>query len=335
MAQGFERYDANRYPGIRFNVEALLRWLDDVQSRRFFAYLHVAEVHSPYTPPPPDPRYAPNSPDPHVRAIAFALEEERARYRQWDFDPGYDGWLDGSWQSLAAVRAGRVPTPRDLEHLSALYDRGIAYTDHWIGALLDGLAQRGLFERTVVIVTADHGDELFDHGRLEHNYTYFEEMMHVPLLMHVPGEGGGLVVDQQVGLIDLMPTILDLLRVSTDLPIQGRSLVPLIEGAALPERPVLGEASQTAGLTALRTNAWKFVTNPGGDTQLFDLRADPREQTNVCPAQTAICAALARDLRERQETHGDAARHLALPPAGPAEVDAVTRERLQRLGYGD
>jgi arylsulfatase A-like enzyme len=335
LAQGFERYEANRHPGIRFNVEALLGWLDETRPRRFFAYLHVAEVHSPYTPPAPDPRFSATSPDPASRALAFALDEERARYRRWDFDPQYDGWLDGSWESLAAVRAGRVPSARDVEHLGALYDRGIAYTDHWVGRLLDGLATRGLLDQTAVIVTSDHGDELFEHGRLEHNYTYYEETMRVPLIVRVPDLGVGRVVEQQVGLIDLMPTVLDVLGAPADQTLQGRSLVPLMRGDSLPDVPVLGEASQTPGRRAVRTGAWKYVTGGPEPTQLFDLAADPGERTNACAARADTCAALETTLREIRETLADAAHRSGLPPPPPAEVDAETRERLRRLGYAD
>ncbi len=339
FAQGFERYDANAHPGIRFNVEAFLRWLDTAHPARFFAYLHVAEVHSPYTPPGPNPWYSPTSPDPKNRAVALALDEERARYRQWDFDPDYQGSLDGSWESLAAVRsglrAGRGLGARDVEHLSALYDRGIAYTDHWIGELLTELSQRGLLDRTAVIVTADHGEELYDHGGVEHNLTYFEEMMHVPLIVRVPHEGHGRVVEQQVGLIDLTPTILDLLGIASDLRFQGRSVTSLIRGGTSPERPVFGEASQIAGLQAVRTNDWKYVRSASGAEQLYDLRNDPQERADVCHPETATCASFREQLASWRTTMAAAAARLALPEPAPAQVDQALRERLRQLGYAN
>jgi len=334
VAQGFERYDANLQPGIRFQIQALLDWLDRERPRRFFAYLHTAEVHSPYMPPGPNPRWSVDDPDPTVRDVARGLDEERARYREFDFDPDYDGSLDGSWESLRTLNARKL-TPRDTEHLGALYDRGIAYTDYWIGRLVDELQRRGLYDRTVLVVTADHGDELLDHGRVEHGRTHFEEVMRVPLVIHVQDEGIGRVVDQQVGLIDVTPTLLDLLGVPSDLPFEGRSLVPLIEGKSLPEVAILGEASLTSGLKALRTNRWKYLQGGPEREQLYDLAADPGERTNVCANQKDTCAALARQLRDKEATLAEAARQAGLPEPQPAKVDAEMRERLRRLGYAN
>jgi arylsulfatase A-like enzyme len=335
FGQGFDRYDANVHPGIRFNIDALLAWVDEVRPRRFFAYLHVAEVHSPYTPPPPNPWYTTTSPDPANRAVALALDEERARYHQWDFDPSYTGWLDGTWESLAMARHGRRLQPRDVEHLAAIYDRGIAYADYWIGRLLNALADRGLLDRTLVIVTSDHGEELYDHGGVEHSRTYYDEMMHVPLIVRVPGVGRGRVVQQQVGLIDIMPTILDLLGMQAAPSFQGRSLVPLIRGRALDERPVFGEASQVAGLEAVRTGERKYVRAAGGQEWLYDLRADPQERNDGCAREAAACAALRAALAAHRAAMATAAVRLALPPPAPAHVDQRTRARLRELGYGD
>jgi arylsulfatase A-like enzyme len=324
--QGFDVYEANQHPGIRANVEALLGWLDRARPDRFFVYLHTAEVHSPYTPPPRDARWQ--------GAVARALDEERARYRDFDFDPGYRGWLDGSWESLRQIRTGRPLAPRDVEHLGALYDRGIAYTDHWIGRLLDALDERGLRERTIVIVTSDHGDELLDHGGIEHSRTYYEEMMHVPLVVRVPGRGEGRVVEAQVGLIDVAPTVLELLGVPAPL-MQGRSLVPALDGGALPERTVVGEASQDLGVKAVRTNAWKYVRDAAGGERLYDLGADPAERVDVCATERRTCDGLGAELgRWQQETDAMAAR-AGLPPAGPAAPSPATRERLRQMGYAD
>jgi arylsulfatase len=168
FAQGFARFDGDRVY-VRLNVEALLEWLDRERPARFFAYLHVGEVHGPYT--APDPTHLPPGAPPERR---HAVEEERGRYAEVDFDPGYDGPVDGSVANLRALsRRTLIPSARDVEHLVALYDRGIAYTDRWIGRLVENLARRGLLERTLIIVTADHGEELFEHGGVEHGKTFF------------------------------------------------------------------------------------------------------------------------------------------------------------------
>src|SRR5262249_58030133 len=234
----------------------------------------------------------------------------------------------GSFESLASIRTSRRPSPRDIEHLGAIYDRGIAYTDYWIGELVEALRRRGLLERTALIVTSDHGDELWDHGGIEHSRTYFEEMMRVPLIVHLPGEARGRVVEEQVGLIDLMPTILDLVGVSSDLPpLQGRSVVPLWRGGKLPQRPIFRDASQVTGLHAIRTNSWKYVHAVGGNAQLYDLRVDPQERADICVSEATTCTAFGQQLGEWEGAMAAEVAKRALPQAAPARVDEQTRER--------
>jgi arylsulfatase A-like enzyme len=332
FAQGFERFAENEYPGLRFKLDALFAWLDREQPARAFAYIHTGEVHSPYTPPALDPQRESGS-DPQSRALV----EERARYASLDFDPRYVGPVDGSWENLRAIREGRLGlSERDMTHLVALYDRGIAYSDFWLGRLVEGLRQRGLLERTLLVVTADHGDEFFEHGGIEHTRTLYDEIMHVPLIVRAPREGRGRVVTDQVGLVDLMPTILDVLGVPGPSTLQGRSLRPLMTGGSLPERAVLAEGStRNPRLRALRTLRWKYVFDGGGTEELYDLAVDPGERTNLCATAPAPCLPF-RAQAEAWETTLAAAR-ARLGPRTPAAatIDAETRDRLRALGYAD
>jgi arylsulfatase A-like enzyme len=160
-------------------------------------------------------------------------------------------------------------------------------------------------------------------------------MMHVPLIVRVPGLGRGRVVEQEVGLIDLAPTILDLLGAESAPSSQGRSLAPLIRGGALEARPVFGEASQVAGLEAVRTEGSKYVRAARGEERLYDLRADPQERSDVCAREAAVCAALRTELNDHRQAMAAAAAELALPAPARAQVDERTRERLRELGYAD
>ncbi len=160
--------------------------------------------------------------------MAEVLEEERKRFVSFDFNPGYSGPIDGYWTVYERERRNLDPlSEADLKQLFALYDRGVAYTDYWMGQLMQGLEERGLTERTVVVITSDHDDELLDHGGVEHGETFYDEMIRVPLFMRVPGLAAGRAIEPQVGLVDLMPTLLELLRVPHDLYMQGGSFVPL------------------------------------------------------------------------------------------------------------
>lgn len=330
FAQGYDTFVDDRMEA-RFIIEAFADWLAQTRPERFFAYLHLMEVHAPYT-GPNAARYRADSSDPRERARAAALAEEVQRYRGFAFDHGYTGPMDGSVEAIKRLGGGHIKQieAADLAHLIALYDQGIAYVDYWIGELVRELGARGVLEQTLVLVTADHGEELHDHGGFDHGATFYDEMMRVPFILHVPGVGAGRVVEDQVGLIDVAPTFFDLLGIA-DVPIaQGRSIRPLLTGESLPERPLLGEAAQIPGLQAVRTNRWKYI--PKGP-QLYDLRADPRETRNLCQDDRARCAPHAEQLRALQAENGKLRAQIALPTARAAVIDEQTRERLRGLGY--
>jgi arylsulfatase A-like enzyme len=330
MGQGFETFVDHGLFGPRMQVEALWSWLDQAPRPRFFAYLHVMSVHSPYQPPGPDLREMP--PGKEGVAVRAALAEERRRWAELAFDPDYQGSIDGSWQTLAELRRVGLPPPADLAHLVALYDQGIRYTDHWIGELAAGLEARGLASTTLLIVTADHGEELGEHGGLEHTRTFYEEVMRIPLVVLAPGLPSGQVVTTQVGLMDVFPTVLDVLGVSYDGPVQGISLRPALEGHPLPERDMVGEASQVAGRRALRTPTHKFIVGMQGE-ELYDLTRDPAERQNLCAPDAAPCAPF-RERLAAQEAVSLAVRAQAnLPAPDTAVINAETRRKLEALGY--
>jgi arylsulfatase A-like enzyme len=223
-----------------------------------------------------------------------------------------------------------------LEHLIACYDQGVAYTDYWLGKLVEGLRQRGLYERTALIVTADHGDEFFEHGGLEHGNSLYDELLLVPLIIRVPGVGERSVVEQQASLIDIMPTVLDLVNVEYRGMVQGSSLVPAMRGQSFPDRTLFAEATMLGGIKASRTNDSKYVERGGGKRQeLYDLRTDPRESNNLCAEDRSRCAGPAAEMRRWEEQMTAAAARLDLPDPHAARLDARTRERLRALGYAE
>lgn len=332
FGQGFDLVVEDELYGARLNGEALLAWLDATRPKRFFAYLHVIEVHSPYT-PPGVPIELQGRDDEATRRVLQVLEEERQRYAQWNFDPDYTGTIDGSEPTLEPLRTA-APPPRDAAHVAALYDRGIAYADHWIGHLIDELKRRGLYDQTVLVVTADHGEELFDHGRLDHSRTFYDEIMRIPLILRVPGRGIGTTSKVQVGLIDVMPTLLDVLRVPHAGTMQGRSLRPLLDGALFPDRAFFGEADQGYRLVAMRTNQIKYVQDlQGRNREAYDLVNDPEERTNLCPGNPLTCAPYATAIAQWRSEMDKTKAALQVGPAPTAVIDDQTRERLKALGY--
>jgi arylsulfatase A-like enzyme len=289
-------------------VEAVSRWLDtEARSgarKPFFLFLHLWDVHYDYIPP--------------------AGYAER-------FDPDYTGRLDArDLPENPAVEPGM--SPRDFEHLLALYDGEILSTDESLGRILGELDRRGRLGNALVIVTSDHGEEFFEHGGKGHQKTLFDEVVRVPLLLRWPGHlDAGRRVREPVRLIDVMPTVLGLAGVRERPPMQGRDLGPLLRGEAMADAPALMELSVDRNdVQALRTADAKVISwRRAGVTYVYDLLRDPREErplAEASPQHAAGIAALQRALDE-------AARFGASQRAEPIEIGADLRRRLGFLGY--
>ena len=210
-------------------------------------------------------------------------------------------------------RAGRQP-----------YDAEVAYTDAMLGQLLDRLRGGRALDRTVIVVTADHGESLGDHGETTHGLFAYESTLAVPLI--VSGSGvGAAVVDAPVSHADILPTVVDLLGVTPPAGVDGVSAVALPAG----ERPIHLEALEAnltrgwAPLTGVVAGDWKYLELPL--PELYNLRSDPGEATNLVDRETA-----------RRDTMRRALAQLATAPAAaalPATVGEDTAARLRSLGY--
>ena len=336
FGQGFDHFDDNTSPGIGSSVDRLLEWLDREHPSRFLIYLHTIEVHSPYRPTPPNSHLVQKLDAEERRAFAATVREQAAHYRTFGRRSGYNGKVDGSIRNIQEMQFSKAGVSRnDKQHLIDLYDRGISYTDHWLGNLVTSLKERDLLERTLLIVTSDHGEEFWDHGGLEHGHTYYDELLRVPLLMRVPGEGRGVAVDQQVGLLDVLPTILDVMEVTPAEGIQGRSLRPLWTGGELPDITYFAESNLATPGLALRTNRWKMMWAPRETPRLYDLWNDPGEREDVCAQERETCQSLKGELKEWRQQMRQQREGLNLGAAPTAKPDADTIERLRALGYVD
>jgi arylsulfatase A-like enzyme len=296
----------SRAEGFRQLVPSFLR---EVGDRRFFAYLHYREPHAPYDPPAPfDSMFGPDTPLP--RALRSDTRRLMALHNE---------------NELGA--AGR-------EHVVRLYDGNLAYADREVGWLRQRLEQAGLWDKTAVIVTADHGEALLEHGWIGHNAQLYEESTRIPLIVRLPSGRGprGLRLSGLADLVDLAPTIADLLglRGAAGAPpeFRGRSLLPALGGA--PGKPVV--VMRSAGERprfGVRDERFKLIHDSGsGRDELYDLVADPLEKSDLSGADPL------RTAYYRQSLH---AWLLGLERVEPS--DAETRltpeqlENLRALGY--
>lgn len=230
-----------------------------------------------------------------------------------------------------------APEPYGSRYAGEPYNGEIAWTDELVGRLLDHLEQRGLAGRTIVAVMGDHGESLGEHGELDHGFFVYEATQHVPFLLAGPYPAlAGRVVEQVVGQADLAPTLLELAGVEGGLePGQGRSLVPLLAGAAEPEgAPPRGYSEAFlprlhygwAELRAIRTERWHFIEAPR--PELYDLAADPLETRNLAGSERRTT----RDLRDALAAL-DATVRPAAAGSAPLEEDEETLRALAALGY--
>lgn len=263
LVQGFDRYAY--YPGSRATGQELpqgldraLSWLDEAGDAPFFLFFHTYEVHTPW-----------RSRQPWFDEFSDLTPVEDLRVNTPDPRPetGFLGAIPDSEIELVRPQRAEPPSKADLLAVaSAAYDSGIAYTDMQIGRLLEAMADRGLDENTVVVFTSDHGEMLGEHGLLGHRYLY-EENIRIPLVIALPGEiGAGRRIESQVRSIDIVPTILAALGLEGPPGLDGRSLVPLIEGHDVRGSPVDGEAWTYApevnyGLSLRVDNRFKYTLN--------------------------------------------------------------------------
>jgi arylsulfatase A-like enzyme len=227
--------------------------------------------------------------------------------------------------------------PRDFRHLMALYDGEIRYTDHHLGSIVDHLREIGELDRTIVVVTADHGEEFFEHGRKGHRMTLFDEVIQIPLIVRYPPKvPGGVVVDRQVRLMDAGRTILSLAGIdppaSFGMRAEGEGLRPhdlsgwMLGRPGLPYIPAFGDLEGRS--TSLRTERLKFLHHKHRTwVEIFDLKRDPAETRNVAPERRKQAEAL----RQRVEAFLDPG--VGPKPADPHQPDKEQLEKLRELGY--
>jgi arylsulfatase len=277
-------------------------WLDENSRDQFFLYVHLLPPHAPYDPPVP---------------------------YSGRFDPDYRGAIQGRPDILKAIDDGEMQIDaRDLAHLVAQYQENLLYADYQVGRLIDSLRSRGLLDKSLLIIASDHGEAFQEHGRMLHNSTVYEEMIHVPLIIRFPPGSANLPPTRSdvVELTDLLPTILDFLQIP---PPEG------IHGASLLNRR--GESEAAGGVArswtslmptlyaGLTTSNRKLIHNlSSGNTELYDLRHDPNERQDLSKQEQDLTRQLMALLQSMEPSASEAREK---------QMDEKTLRRLRSLGY--
>jgi arylsulfatase A-like enzyme len=332
LSQGFELWDDEiaspadatshddvTNPAMEASLARFLASQRDA-SRPFFLFAYFWDPHYDYLPPPPDD--------------SMFLGPDAQPFDLSDFETN------------PAIYAGLPPAK--LAYLLSQYAGEIRATDEALGRFFTRLKQQGLWENTAILITADHGEEFFEHGEKGHKNNLYAETIRVPLLLKLPQSAGGRVDRRLASQVDVLPTLLELAGVTADFPHQGRSLLE-------PDPPATRaiffdllsiwyyrrlDGSQfdvTQNWRGVREGDWKLVWREGGQgaplRALYEEARDPADRADVSAAGGSRIPAL-EALYQAQQRNSDAiaASH---PAGGPAKLSPAELESLRALGYVD
>jgi arylsulfatase A-like enzyme len=228
------------------------------------------------------------------------------------------------------------PDPSMAGRLSEVYDGELRYVDEAVGQLCDWLKQAGLYEQTLIVLTADHGQEFHEHGGWWHGKTLYDEQIHVPLVVKLPGgKQAGSVDRRMVRTIDITPSILTLAGIPPHASMQGKSFTGIMGQEWAGTEDVFSEEDHEGNVVhSLRSATWKLMTanrnNPRGlpPVSLFHLAEDPGETDNLATRRDELLELMTARLEEMKSlARGEAV------PRQEREIDEATMERLRSLGY--
>ncbi|MEW6369190.1 MAG: sulfatase-like hydrolase/transferase [Acidobacteriota bacterium] len=316
-AQGF---DAGYYVHLRQQAPEVCAAIQPVLAglkEPFFLYAHTIDPHYPYEPSAPfDNLVVRNGseiekvPDKSSRSFILGLRRDPARL-----------------------------TPADRRYLRSLYDAEVARADFYFGKLVGDLKRLHLYDDTMIVFTADHGEEFLDHGDFLHGHTLYQEMIHLPWIVKPPkGIGAPTVIRDRVRQIDLLPTLLDLLGIPVPNDVPGRSYAALFRGGSYDAGTVFSETELDDHVVMAMDGRWKLIVDSSdkpwaSHARLFDLETDPRETRDVKEQHAVIAAYLHQELR-RWELELQRTRVLKPEDATRSLSDSEV-EGLKGLGYID
>jgi len=282
------------------------RWITRHRERAFFLWLHIYDPHQPYAPPREYLRWVEN----------------------WEqYGAGF-GWV-------GQARVGTLALDQAKRRwISALYGAEVRYVDDSVALVLEALEQADLFDDALVVVTNDHGEELWDHGSIGHGHAMHEELVRAPLIVKLPQSTHGRVVEQRVSTASLAPTILDLCGLPRgSLMTNAPSLAPLLAGQTVAERPAFISGRLFYGPEeVVLFDRWKYTVSPNeAEERLYDIDRDPGERESLAASHPEALERARRLLAEHRRR-----AEMAVARVGREDVldlDEETREALRQLGY--
>jgi arylsulfatase A-like enzyme len=331
FAKGFDTYYEGRGGVFHMNsaeliYESFSNWIDQNRGKRFFLFLHTYQPHNPYV-------------CPHPYNSLFL--DENAKWKHVNL-LGYLGGKPGIYKKLP---------DNERKNAIGLYDGEIRYLDeNLIGPLISKLKETGLYEKTMIIFTSDHGEEFFDHGAWDHGHSLYNESIRVPLIIKFPDDKyKGLKITSAVSLVDIMPTILKEMKIDcSDLIMDGKNLFPLLNGKENKDRTFLSDIgtnildSHIPQKISMNTGNYKLILNKEfsqedlsfflappprkAQIELFDLLNDPMEKNNISDKNPS----LSNDILQKIECLYSQAKKRK---SEKTDIDEKLKEQLKALGY--
>jgi len=319
--QGFDYFEGTEgesgvYPDIR-NMRRNLGHLVRSASRPFFLYLQPMNVHGPYRTP----------------------EGHRADLLGHEPSPEFE-YSESLMKSI--MKKGKLDrraevTDAYLQSHEDQYDTAVRYSMDRIAEILEDLRELGCYDEALVVLTSDHGEELYDHQGFGHGYTLHEELLRVPLWIKLPHQRRARVVEQRVSLVDLLPTVLEIVGLTVPEDLDGRSLARLLrdgEDPLLGSRPFFFETRWPGRIEGegVLVHPWKLIrierdyAGRRNHVALYQLAADPAERTNVAAERPDVVERLTKVLL----TWRASVRAL---PAAEDVTSRMNAETLEALGY--
>lgn len=289
--KGFDvYYEPTPFGSIGDSATQAEQWLKQNPNKKFFMFLHGYDAHGQTKVPADYPK-------------------------QGKFVPkDYTGSLTGSAKEEAELREKQLTqnlplNEQDFAFLNGIYDSKIADGDNRFGKFWEAFRSMGLDRNTVVVVLSDHGEEWGEHGGVDHGHALYNELVHVPLAIRVPGASPKAKVSQRVSLLDVAPTILDITQVQADAAyrsqLQGKSLVPLMKGQGEKAQDIYVETDYldfTHKRGVITPEGWKYIiTMESGKEELYYLKKDPDEKDNK--ASSGNNRAVLEELRAKVRKH--------------------------------
>lgn len=331
FARGFDIFKENMGRLFDSKLKQVKDWINKNKKSRFFLFLHTYQIHDPYVPPAPFNKKFSNNYEGWIVDNYLTL---KIRAREEDYEKMSRKFWGGNknFTDDGYIRVDNF-SEDDVQQLIDLYDGEIAYTDNWIQQVIKELENQNLLENTLIIITSDHGEEFLEHHGFLHEDLYFEDVT-VPLIMiWINNFPSGAIIEEQVRLLDLLPTILNI--TSSPIPeyCQGQSLIPFIKG----NREFLPAFSESpfGFRKALRTEEWCYIEDDELGNQLYSRHDDPQEKINLIKHENAsVLIALHRLVADNVENNNVLIKAILKNDVSPKKRPSEeTIKKLKALGY--